>query len=313
MTVSLLLHRSLIAPLLGMLLLVSYANASPFPADTPDLPERILYIGHLNFDCIEDTVIGVAGENRLYLPHAIAWGRLEGAPCPGQPVMTHEEMQHRAAMVPRTRILYPAWRNLHCSVAFHEVNGDTLPDIMLFLRGEAPPGTGEKDRARVLVLFGQKWLDTVAVVRIEQVKPFQYEGFFAMDLQYGRDIVEPEIRDISGVRSHVLLPVALRVLPDSIRTPKGPGAAEQTLDVRIHPNPAAESARLEGRSLPPGEYTVEIIAVNGEVRWRQDVVIATSGELLRLLDLRDLASGYYLLRLHRSGRSSATYPIIITR
>lgn len=308
-----LIRSALFAVLLALPCTVAM-SATPPTFEDPE-GARILHIGHLNFDCIEDTVLGTPIDPSMSSasrPYAIAWGQRNGSKCPGDSGVTHHGIGNEIVRVARTRIQYPIWKDLSCNVSFQEVNGDSLPDIIFFLRGGVFVGDKVQDSSRVIVLFGQKWLDTVGVVNLGNVLPFQQERFFALDLHYGRDIVEPEVRDISGIRSHRLLPVALNVFPDSV----GPRSAQEagpTLEVRVHPNPAIESAQIEARHVPPGSYIVEIVAVNGEVQWKREVIVSASGELLRTLDLHSLASGAYLVRLQQQDRIHATHPIIITR
>ncbi len=299
-----------------MLLWSGYLAASPAsPIDTVDavIVERVLFIGHLNFDCIEDTVFSGTSKGLAYAPAAIGWGRPDHRTkgCSGDPGPFHPGNPASTNGV-RTQIRYPHWEKLHCTAAFQEVNGDTLPDIIFFLRGKVKTDAGDRDTARAIVLFGQRNLDTITTISLDQVGAFEYARFFALDLRPGRDIIEPELRDISGIPSHEILAVAMDVNADSSITPQLWQENGRTLDVRVHPNPAAGLARIEGRLIPAGEYGVDIVAVNGELQRQQNVTVTASGDLFRMLDLRLLASGYYVVRLHQHGTLRATYPIIIT-
>jgi hypothetical protein len=58
------------------------------------------------------------------------------------------------------------------------------------------------------------------------------------------------------------------------------------------------------------------------VALHQDVMVSQSRNLLRSLDVRELPSGYYVLRLHRTdspatggvpNQWAGTFPIIVTR
>ena len=275
----------------------------------------VLFTGHLNADCIPDTVKGRSTGLRAYLPDMIVWGRpadkngcpdtIQGRHAPGTP------------FVPLTPIIYSGWGDFGGSVAFQRYNqNDSLDDMIFYLWGNYQDSSGVRDTARAVVIFGQKDLDlqhSITVLNIQA--PFQASPFIAMDLRILHELVDPAERDLTGEISYELLPANVQVMPPDTTPPHPIAQPADTLltNVRVYPNPTELWARLQAQPLSPGEYTVSIMAVNGEEYHKQIVQIGESGQLEREFDLRTLPSGYYVVRLHTKGRFIGSYPITIVR
>jgi hypothetical protein len=221
--------------------------------------------------------------------------------------------------VAETEIRYPAWHELSGSPSFQQFNGDSLSDIIIHFRGKAGDSINRHDTARSLAIFGQNGLDTLAVLDIGTMETFQSEPFFAMDLRLGIDLIDPAVRDLSGITSYELASPSIDVGPADTTAPPPPvtmtaGVGTESRGVfHIYPNPAGLAAQVEGMDVPPGEYQVEIVAVNGHTYLRQDVVVEGSGNLFKTLDVSLVPSGYYVVRLAKAGKVTGTYPIVITR
>ena len=206
------------------------------------------------------------------------------------------------------------------SVAFQRMNADSLDDMILYL-WSSNGGIGEShDSTRALLIFGQEGLDTLDMLDIGAMDGFQSSPFIAMEMRKGSELVNPAIRDISGVLSYILAPVSLDLAPfrhdgdHAAGVSPSNGASSATpLHLRVFPNPTAAAAKLSVESMPGGTYEVEIVSINGLVAHRQHVNVPTSGSLLETLDLSSLASGYYIVRLHGRSGSLGAYPVIITR
>lgn len=142
--------------------------------------------------------------------------------------------------------------------------------------------------------------------------------FFAMELHVGAELTEPAVRDASGRTSYLLMPVMIQ-LPGP--PPKTELAEVTPWQVQIAPNPAHTSTEMTGRLVPAGDYLVEVVSVAGSLELREDVSVAESGDLFKVINLDGLASGYYIIVLYtRPGSTSGAegplfgkFPIIITR
>ena len=309
--------------LLGVCISSGYAVTD----STTRQPEVILFVGHLNFDCWPDTVMGINRE-RSYLPVAIHWGRAvtryrfdatarrfdtiaADSPCTAAPVFANR--------VPVTTLRYPAWTRIHGSVAFRTANPDTLSDMMLFIRGNTSGSAEERDTLRPLLIFGQLGLDTLAELDLSQITSFQTAPFVAMELHVGSELVEPEVRDLSGIVSYTLASLPIHVGDHSTDTTDEGGEAPsdsvvaQPIRIRVFPNPTGVSAQLQVDSIPMGDYIVEVAGVNGLVYLHEDVTVSSSAGLFQVLDLSDVPTGYYIIRVFTGAQLYAVYPIIITR
>lgn len=278
--------------------------------DSASAPSRvILHIAPLNGDCRLDTVQGHMDSRFQYVPDRILWGgwdHLHAPPCP----ITPDHPEQIYPRLPSTTIQFPPFPGLSASISFDNVNQDQNPDIVIHYWwpvGEAP----QHDSGRTVVIFAQSGLDSIPVIDIGAIGVFQAAPYFAMELRPGIEMVDPAVRDPSGMTSSILLPVTIKLPPPQKQ--EQTAAVTDPWRVQVSPNPAHVAAEITGHLIPPGDYTVEVVNVNGSLEQRHDVSVTETGELFRIIDLHDLASGYYVVRLHTGDKLFGTYPIIITR
>jgi len=288
--------------------------------------ESVLFIGHLNFDCYSDTVTGWGDERRRFLPRAIHWGQPRVALRYNPQTDRYDTLiADSACGMPSDRRLrttalhYPAWEGVGGSIAFQRMNADTLTDLLFYLWGTVGDSDERRDTLRPLLIFGQQGLDTLPVLDLAAIESFQVAPFFAMELRLGTELIEPAMRDISGRISYVLAPVFIDIEDrdrDTTATPgSGPSDSSGVPPVRlvVYPNPTGVSTQVQVDSIPPGEYRIEVVGVNGLVYLRRDVEVSMTGVLFQTLDLHALPVGYYIVRLYSGTTLYGVYPIIITR
>lgn len=276
--------------------------ATPLPDSTS---ESILAVAHLHPGCCyPDTVWGRPGAEHGWLPTRITWGgydSLHTPPCLSGPT-------HRPKLR-ETTFEYPTWPHLGTAMAAQLLSlGDTLTDLVFYIWGGVSDTTNPHDSTRVAAIFGQAGLDSIATINFATLSDYQTLPFFAMDLHVGSLFVQPDNRDLSGVTSYILQPVGGG--PPSLHRIQP--AATPPWDVRLHPNPAVTSTQIEGTPIPPGEYRVEVIGVDGALRLHEQVTVQESGELFGTLDLAALPSGFYLVRLYNATTLVGSYPIVKT-
>jgi hypothetical protein len=286
--------------------------ASPDTTLTNHPSATVICISPLNFDCYRDSVIAWPDQFGHYLPRVIRWGKPIGTDntkldpnCFG-----HIPPSRKVA---ETVIHYPAWRDLTGSVAFEHVNADSLSDMVLYIRGKVGDITALRDSLLPLVLYGQHGLDTLPVLDLADVGSFQVHPFFAMQLHTGTNFIEPATRDLSGVISYVFQGTDLHL--EEPAAPHQEPLAGVNLSGRVHvyPNPAGTTTNVEAEAISPGEYSVEVVGVNGQIYTRAEATVDASGSFVRTLDVGRLPSGYYVVRLQQDGQPARSYPIIITR
>lgn len=290
--------------------------------------ERIIFIGALNFDCYPDTVQGLKTEGG-YLPKRVVWGAAMPVKA-GVSDTACRSITPAHQRVQQTVFVYPGGAVLHGAVAFQHVNPDTLIDIVIHVRQEMK-GQGkekEQDSLRSIVLFGQHSLNTVSVIHVGEIRRFQADPFFAMELVKGSELTRPGKRDFSGATSYELEPISIDV--DDRDTTIIPtispiagldyrGGSLGAASVQIYPNPAGNTIMIEAAGLAAGTHVIELISVNGAVEVREEIGISQRGNLSRALDVQRVAAGYYVVRITKGKESSdagsiiATYPIIIRR
>jgi hypothetical protein len=301
------------------------------PPDPPPLEvsrtEPILFIGNLNADCYPDTVVGdvSGGIPARSLPAAIRWGQprriITYDAATGQHDTTIADSSCLGTIPPDrkvavTAIHYPAWEHLSGAVAFNRVNlNDSLDDMTIFIRGTVGDSLHRTDTLRALTLFAQEGIDSLPVLDLVPIETFQVAPFFAMELRVGSELVEPEVRDLSGMTSYVIQPVSLGVGAEHHDTTITPGDSTpaQPIRLRVYPNPTGGAAQVQVDSIPPGDYSVDVVAVNGHVYLHQEVTVSMAGTLFEILDVHTLPTGFYVVRISDDAHLLGLYPIVITR
>lgn len=291
------------------------------PENTGTQREVVLGIAYLNFDCYADTIQGFRTQSG-YLPKRILWGipqpdengRLDSA-CLGRTPLSQR--------VSQTTISYAGSGDATGSMTSQQINADTLGDLVLHIHSRVTEYGIERDSLRSVVIFGQHGLDSLPEIRIGEISRFQMEPFFAMDLVKGSELINPAERDLSGRTSYELEPVDITLEdPDSMPPPMlsplagadYPGAVTGSARVQIYPNPARSAIMIDASGLRAGAYRIMLLSVNGMLELREEGRIEQGENLARTLDVRRVASGYYVVRIERAeGEAIATYPVIITR
>jgi hypothetical protein len=271
--------------------------------------DYVLSIGRLNQDDIPDTVRGYRSASLQIVPGMICWGKRLRPDTPGGG-------DRRPERVMQTRLHLPEWRRLSVSFAMQDLNADTIADIIFYLRGDISTDRERRDTVRTFVIFGQSGLDSLRQIDLRSIGDgFQDRPFFAMDLRKGEglELDNPSVRDPSGRRSYILRPIGHNLRRRDTTSQPIASTKDTAGDfaVSIFPNPAAISANLELRKVPPGVYRVALVAVNGSTYHRQEITVEESGEVLRTLDVRAVPTGYYVVQLNDHERLIGTYPVVI--
>ncbi len=230
----------------------------------------ILAAERLNADCYPDTVWGRADERFQYLPRYITWGQAPDtagwsrarrdsvADCLGTVA--------KASKVRITELRYPAWAGLHGTAAFQSFNRDTVTDIMITLWGRVPAqgngnGNGNdngretpmRDTMRMVVLFGQRGLDTLGVVDLSDVSGVHRLKFTAVEMRRDVEVRNPKVRDISGRLSWEIEPVDVDVEQEK----KDTARHQPGIPRRPEPPSLNEGVRPADPNGPPRPWTGE--------------------------------------------------------
>lgn len=274
--------------------------------------EIVLTITHINFDRYQDTIIGRQWQPLVYMPVSIRWGRkndtlpetIDSAHYVPDSLKVRESLFH-----------YPAWRNMRGNITYDHVNMDTVQDIVFAISGFSCDTCAPVSYKRMVLLFGQDYLDTMSVIDLSVIDSFQFHPFIAINLQPGKELISPEHRDVSRNTSYVFPRISMNVRDTSADTSgmaRAPlGVEEGKYMLRVYPNPAVYFTTVEAVTLPSGSYVVEIVNSAGQSFHRQEVDVEQSGELLRRLDLSAIPTGYYLIKVHTGRKLYGVYQILI--
>ncbi len=291
---------------------ISLAAGAAFPcadAALPDRPDQIIYRGLINDDDNdEDRIIGRwCDAMQSYIPLRFEWGVCYDIPTDPYNKCT-------------TEILYPDWEDLKVSFSVLHVNGDQLPDFVFALSGTDVSGAVPTATGRIISLFGQSFLNIATINLAGIASPAHSDLFYALDLRVDHELTDPLARDISGKLSYKLgeVNVAVSQPPAIIVPPDFTTAADdletrEPLMVRVFPNPADNTARIQARRIPAGSYRIDIAALDGSILVSREVEVGADGEFLRSFDFTQTAAGYYTVKLYTEQSFIGAYPLLIVR
>ena len=294
----------------------------------------IMHIGYLDPDCVKDTLYATMDKGSLqWMPRYICWGKLYSDDgdllCPSG---KYDASLKKAERLDTTHIVMPTWGKLSCALSVERFNmNDTLDDLIFWIRGiDSIEGQGgevtTRDTSRGLVLFGQSRLSTHKEILLKAIEEFDSGEYYAMELGYGKELINPKKRDLTRKTSWELKRVSKEMKKQEEQEEEKseekteerekfsrPSVVEHERTTRIWPNPAIYTTSVEIEPLAAGSYSVEVVALNGQQVWSQVVVLQSQGQVFKRIDLRGLPSGHYLLRVSTSDESIGVYPIIIVR
>ena len=312
--------------LCGTSLLSAQQNS---PLTTP----IVMHIGHLNPDCVQDTIYGLFDPGLQWIPTFIRWGKAyDSTGASLCDAGNFDSTVIASEVVDTTWIVSPKWGNYTCAISIDHYNlNDTLPDMIFWIRGIDTLNGSQgaripHDTARALVVFGQKKLPTKEKIELGKIKNAQTGPFNAMALGFGQELINPKHRDNTKKISWELVRVSRDMAEEDTTASPSPLAEETNLPTervspipddpyatRIWPNPTFYTTNVEVAPLPAGRYHVEVISVSGQQIWSSEVEVADGGKVFETVDLSGLSSGHYMLRVFTAETSYGDYPVIVVK
>jgi type IX secretion system substrate protein len=289
---------TLIFAIIVILLLVSSKASNAFEMDTTATGVVLLDIGHYNSDSVPDTLLGFTYEKAIPRPAYIFWGE---APVGYGGI-------HDSLRVKETKLEYPDWLRMGCSASLDDVDNDDINDIIFITWGELGDSTaGFRDTTSIYTLYGQFALDTLAQINLADIDYEQILPFKATTFIMGNEIQNGKLRDISFVPSYEL------IYPDAglPRRPEDYEAPKVDPNVKIYPNPAVFYTNIEITKVIPGSYKIELISLEGILLNMQQIRAENSNDLISRLEIKNVATGSYIIKIARNGKVIGSYQLVV--
>lgn len=262
---------------------------------------RILFIGHLNFDSIQDTVVGriekrdsvVFHFGERYQLDAIHWGQAD--------------KNHSNDKAPKqtieTKIILPKWKNLRTSVYGLNINQDTVKDLLINVYGKAYNENRELvDSTITITVFGQDKLCSMEHLTIEKIQGIKTEPFVAVEMKNGLGFESVKDQSVSQRRGYMIKKVLLNVHQDTslfarqAKVEESENKSNGTV-VKVYPNPAGQLLNISGELFEKGSYKVILTDITGNVVSEQNIEVKEDGSMTKVLALGELASGCYVAQI----------------
>lgn len=301
----------------GLCGLSATARAEALPLLNDSLyADAILFIGHLNPDCLADTVMGRSNLHDAFLPHRIIWGRATAlnTGCPDTTGGSIPDSLKKSC----TYLKYPGWGSFTGSSAMFQTDPDSLDDLMLYMWGNAGSEENPLDTGTTVVVFGQHGLNTIDTITVQSIDMVQYDPYYARHLVVGMDFIEPDVRDISGDTSYILRKIPAREddnqqSPIASANPGEGSVVARQVRVSVHPNPVKRYAVVSADMLHGSSCIITMHTSDGSEVLRKEAGINASGGVNETLDLENISSGAYVIRIQVSGASIGDCPVMVVR
>jgi len=262
---------------------------------------KILFIGHLNFDSVQDTVVGRSEKRdslmfrfaERYLLDEIRWGITE----------KKQSDNKGAKQKTTTRIILPNWKNLRTSVYGLNINQDTVKDLLINVYGKSYNVNKELvDSTITITVFGQDKLCSMENLTIEKIQGIKTEPFVAVEMRNGLGFESVKDQSVAQRRGYMIKKILLNVHQDTSLFAKQVQIEENEYKsngsiVKVYPNPAGQFLNISGELFERGIYKVILTDVTGNVVSQQNVEVKEDGSMTKVLALDELASGCYVAQI----------------
>ncbi len=294
-----------------------------------DSTYKVVFIGHLNTDCYDDTVVSVVAKTAtvnwrkdMILPKYVIWGKYRDstqAICPDSAGGTIPDSLKNSYSI----IAYPSFVGLRGSLSYvHLNNNDTEYDLLCFLWGKTDTSSTRRDTSTRFAVFGRKGMDTLGILPFHTIDTTQQRPVQAMLLRRPINFLQPGRRDFTGQKSYVIPSMVLVVVTDSIGTRDSVVIQqiasglepEHTLapDFRVYPNPAVNLTTIVGKNLGSGNYRIELMTQSGQSVWSKEVKSQVGEDIVFSMDVSSVTTGYYHIVVYRQDKAPVgTFPILI--
>ncbi len=273
---------------------------------------KISYIGHLNNDCYEDTVIISASKkdvdtlrySNVFLPKYIFWGRctlprdsMEYCPCYDTVGVPDSQK------VWYTRIDKPSFFEMAGKVSYLMASTDSLVDIMIIISGKTASDTTASDTSHRIVLYGQDSMDTLWHVDIGDIDSVISSPFSALRLEVNKQLVDSAVRDVSYQASYYFvtggsgMPKRNEDYTPTVYT----GLLGNGATLSFAPNPSREYVIIRFEGLGDPCYSFKVINNIGKIEKEFELPNKVpKGEYI--LSTEGMSSGIYTLNVYCDGQ-----------
>lgn len=194
-----------------------------------------------------------------------------------------------------------------------DINKDGIKDLVVLSSGKIDT-VDYKDTAYLKIVYGQSGFETIDTIKIEEIDSLQFTPYVASTIYPDLGISQGKIQSLSEFPVFELYFNNLDVT-DSTVSMKQIFEEEPMLIARfnIYPNPAYYYTNIEMIDIQPGNYSIEIRKLSSEVINKFSITTQTKSNITKYLDLKDYATGTYLVQIYSENRLLLSYKLIVIK
>lgn len=258
----------------------------------------ISFIGHLNFDRVNDTVISSIVNEKNLLPKYILWGKGDERKC--------GEFHSDSISKEKTVFIYPDQSLSSCNYSFFDFNSDNVYDILLSFNNQ--------DTLRPRIIFGQNEIDLIDTIFLSQIVNDQTSPFTSMILKNGNGLKNPSSRDASGDTSYEINPIPVNLNPNFPQNKKSINYIDfHNIKIISFPNPALNNISIRISNANAGKYLVQFNSIYDYGIVKKFIDIDGESDFMINIDVSVLTAGYYMVILLKDNVQISANPLIIIK
>lgn len=252
--------------------------------------KTLVTIKDFNYDCVPDTLVGSFAYSSLKLDY-ILWGK-------DSTIQTFPNIYNRADS---TFINYPNWYDMKSYINISSFNLDTIPDIMILIRGKVEIDSLMVDTSLKVIVYGQYGFDSISNINLYNIAyPIQEIPLKAKHILPSQDLSNCQVRGYDFTKVSEFLK-STSSFPPPIYKINGNIQTDNLLVTIVYPNPSQSKIVLKAENIEAGLYTIDIISLNGEFFYQEIVDIAAK-TYEHDIDISRLTNGTYFVILSQNNK-----------
>lgn len=260
--------------------------------------KSLINIKDINYDCVPDTLIGTFENSTLKLNY-ILWG-IDS---------TIQAFPKDYNWVDTTFIHYPEWMKIRSYINISSFNIDTIPDIMILIKGKIEIDSNLVDTSLKVIIYGQYGFDSVSSITLTNINyPVQDIPFKSKYVISNQDLSNCQIREYDFTKVSDFTK-SITNYPPPIFKNNNAKSYDTTNVVLLYPNPSQNSIIVKTENFDPGRYIVDIVTINGDFLLQKIINIDSNSDE-HFFNVSKLTNGTYYFVISNNNKIIKTVKFI---
>ncbi len=212
-----------------------------------------------------------------------------------------------------TQIKYPELKYIKNYFWNFDINKDGLKDIVILSSGTIDT-IEYKDTSYFKVIYGQTGLETIDTVDINEIDSIQFTPYVATTIYADSGISQGKIQSLSSIPVFEMYFTNFDTHDTLLQKSVFKNPNENIITrYNLYPNPAYYYSNLELININPGKYFIEIRKLSSELIDKIELDIENISTLTQYLDLKEYATGTYIISIKDRSKVLKNIKLIVIK